>query len=336
MFLALFLTRPHAPSSVAVHDEYPGYDTMMAEVRAIATQHPDRVTLVEYGRSVQGRPLVALRIALNDGVKRPEALVAGNIHGNEWIGNRLAVSVAQRLANDADTDPWVGSLLKRIDFYVIPCINPDGYVATEEERGKPRTGRKIRHNANGVDLNRNFPLPATRTIQIAMAGSTDKDSAFYGGEAPYSEPETRAVRDFVAAHHFFADIDFHSAWGTIFPPKCPDNRCVKLFREMFKPAIARQRRPYQLIMFPQGDTYTGEMEDTLYYDYGILAVCWEISFEADGRDAFKLTKDWFYEQNPIHVADWVENDRDAALAAIEKALELTGGNPVGPELRKAK
>lgn len=327
------------PCASAQAAPYPSFEEMAAEVRAIAESHPDLVTYSEIGKSVEGRPIMALHIALPGDDSRPEALIAGNIHGNEYIGNRMAVAVARRIADGNGTDAWVTELLKKMDFWILPCINPDGYVATWGERGKLGPERKVRHNANGVDLNRNFPLPSSRTIAIEMAGSRDKDSVYYMGPEPYSEPETRAVRDFVSGRRFFADIDFHSAYGVIFPPKCPNVRCVRMFREMFKDALKRQKtRAYAVVMVPQGDTYTGEMEDMLYYDHGILAVCWEIYPDSEVRKSLERTHDWFYGNNPEpdDVDTWIENDRDAAIAAIEKAFELTGGKPVPADMRVAK
>ena len=59
------------------------------------------------------------------------------------------------------------------DIYFIPCLNPDGMELN------------IRHNANGVDLNRNFP---TKNWQLI-----DKNDDFFGGKSPASEEETKFV-----------------------------------------------------------------------------------------------------------------------------------------------
>jgi len=69
--------------------------------------------------------------------------------------------------------------LKHVDstnLMFIPCLNPDGVAAN------------TRVNANGVDINRNFP---TKNWEY-----TEKNN-FYGGEEPASEIETQFVIDIV-------------------------------------------------------------------------------------------------------------------------------------------
>ncbi|MCH8251957.1 MAG: DUF2817 domain-containing protein, partial [Planctomycetes bacterium] len=94
-------------------------------------------------------------------------VVFGGFHGDEPKGVDAAHRLIEALA-DRDTfgshEAWV----------VVPVVNPDGY---EDRRRK---------NANGIDINRNFP---TENWQRA----TRRNSRMYGGVAPASEPETRAV-----------------------------------------------------------------------------------------------------------------------------------------------
>jgi predicted deacylase len=320
--------------------EYPAPEDMYAGINALANEFPGYVTVGEYGRSVEGRPLLFIRIALPDGAKRPEALIAANIHGNEWIGNRMAMAAARRLLEGSDTDPWVASLLKKMEFWILPCINPDGYVKTWDERKNEKAQwADMRKNAHGVDLNRNFPLPAGRTVEMEMAGSSDPNSIRYTGSSPYSEPETQAVRDFVKEHHFFAAIDFHSNWGTLFPPKCNGSACEKQFKKMLAAATGRQARvKYAVVAAWQVDSFSGEMEDTLFYDYGIMAVCWEIFTQSAANDQQKdpALQGPFWSMNPKDIFYWVDNDRDAALAALEAAYDVTGGSPVPEESRKVR
>ena len=321
--------------------DYPAPDDMVAEIYALQEDYPDNARVEEYGRSVQDRPLLAVRISADLSSPKPEALIAGSIHGNEWIANRVAMAAAHRLLSDRESDPWIASLLDRMDFVIIPCVNPDGYYKTHDMLTDPgilwRNGRK---NANRVDLNRNFPLPGERSMDIGMAGvDDDPDHERYTGPHPYSEPETQAVRDFVAAHAFFASVDLHSNWGTIFPPKCNSGGCEKQFKKMCDAAIEKQAHvKYPCVMARHADSFTGEMEDALFYDYGVMPLCWEVfTMSASEKQMERMDPaHTFWSMNPEDIGYWVENDRDAILAAVEAAFDITKGKPLPEKFRKVE
>ena len=94
---------------------------------------------------------------------------------------------------------------------MVPCVNPDGYEYSRNHFSFWRKNR--RQNADGtygVDLNRNFP--------IGFNKSTITTSNVYGGPEPFSEPETRALRDFVLAHpNITIALDYHSQGNVFFP-----------------------------------------------------------------------------------------------------------------------
>ena len=131
-------------------------------------------TEVIFGESVLGRPLIVERRGEAGGAR---VLVVGVIHGNEQAGLHVI-----DLLRSMDLD-------EGIDLWLVPMVNPDGVAANE------------RQNANGVDLNRNFP----RNWQaIGKPGYWE-----YAGESAASEPEVTAtmalaeliVPDFVVWFH---------------------------------------------------------------------------------------------------------------------------------------
>jgi protein MpaA len=113
------------------------------------------------GRSVRGRPIYAYGLGPPGG--RP-VLVVGATHGDEPAGMAIVTALRRLL-------PPIG-----IEMWLIPTINPDGVAART-------TG-----NAHGVNLNRNFPY-AWRYL-----GGIGRYSS---GPRPLSEPETRAVYQFL-------------------------------------------------------------------------------------------------------------------------------------------
>lgn len=109
-----------------------GYKThaqLTAALRAVASAHPQLVTLVEIGKSREGRAIVAAEIAARGGTpagERPALLVAANFEGDQLIGSELALFLAQHLAAGYATDTAVKALLDAHAVYIIPRMNPDG------------------------------------------------------------------------------------------------------------------------------------------------------------------------------------------------------------------
>ena len=80
---------------------------------------------------------------------------------------------------------------------MVPCVNPDGYEYNRQTNpGGGGLWRKNRRNnpgsCEGVDLNRNYD-----TDWGGAASSSNTCSDSYRGTAPFSEPESQAIRDFV-------------------------------------------------------------------------------------------------------------------------------------------
>jgi protein MpaA len=119
---------------------------------------------VEIGRSVEGRPL-SLYVFGDEHAALGTTLILGGIHGNE----PTSAGVCRELIALLTVTPEVcaGRCVA-----ILPEANPDGLA------------RRLRTNANLVDLNRNFP-----------AGNWQKTrrSGFFGGDAPNCEPETQAL-----------------------------------------------------------------------------------------------------------------------------------------------
>lgn len=128
---------------------------------------------VVIGRSVRGRPIVAWSFGSDRARRR--VLVVGCIHGNECAG--LAITTALRHAR---VPPGV-------QLWVVPEMNPDGAAAG------------IRQNADGVDLNRNFPYRWARI----------RDPTYDSGPSPASEPETRAAMRLISRIRPAVTIWYH-------------------------------------------------------------------------------------------------------------------------------
>ena len=74
------------------------------------------------------------------------------MHGDETVGRELTLQMAEYLLQNLSSNS-VSSFLKQIDLHLVPSLNPDGFEMSTE--GSCRSSHRA--NADGIDLNRNFP-----------------------------------------------------------------------------------------------------------------------------------------------------------------------------------
>ncbi|XP_077997617.1 carboxypeptidase D-like isoform X2 [Glandiceps talaboti] len=127
-------------------------------MRNLSTLYPDNTYLYDIGSSVQGRELTAMAIAGTKPDKhiplRPEVKYVGNMHGNEVVGRELLLQFMEHLLLQyKNNDTEIKTFLDNTRVHILPTMNPDGF----EVSVKSCNGTNGRYNANGFDLNRNFP-----------------------------------------------------------------------------------------------------------------------------------------------------------------------------------
>ena len=130
---------------VAVED-YHHYDALTTELRSLESTTPILVTMKSAGKSVKGRDLWYLVLTNKDrDIVKPRTLFIANMHGDETVGRELMVYLARHLLTQYGKEQRITNILDNTEVYLMPSMNPDGF---ENSR---------RGNANGVDLNRDFP-----------------------------------------------------------------------------------------------------------------------------------------------------------------------------------
>lgn len=164
------------------------------ELATLEKQHRGVVTVRVFGETVNGFPIKGLFAGNRD---RRIAFV-GAIHAGE-SGPELMIPCLARLLAEQP------GLIDKCGVAMMPSVNID-------ERERMATGHPsyLRTNSRGVDINRNFAADWDQVCYDYGLISTDPDAVTYRGRAPASEPETKAVTDFLKEARPIATLSFHA------------------------------------------------------------------------------------------------------------------------------
>jgi len=164
------------------------------------------------GSSVEGREIGAYTY----GSGETRLVFIGGIHGGyEWN----SVLLAYEFMDYFDANP--GAISENLSVTVIPSANPDGVYKIIGKEGRFKIEDVLvnkseapgRFNAHKVDLNRNFDCKW-------KPKSMWREETVSGGTEPFSEPETKAIRDFVLENKPEAVIFWHSQSNAVYASKC--------------------------------------------------------------------------------------------------------------------
>ncbi|MCB5285631.1 MAG: carboxypeptidase regulatory-like domain-containing protein [Candidatus Cloacimonetes bacterium] len=170
-------------------DTYPTYSAYVAMMNGFASSYPNLCQIINVGTTVNGRAILVAKISDNvaSEEKEPEVLLTSTIHGDETTGWILMLRLIDTLLSQYGTDPRLANIVNSMELYIGPNTNPDGtYYGGDNTVASAR-----RYNANGIDLNRNYP---------------DYDGSLNEGAI---QPETQALMDFANAHSFVFGINYH-------------------------------------------------------------------------------------------------------------------------------
>jgi carboxypeptidase T len=315
-------------STFATEAAVTGYHTaatLEQDLRRLAEEHPEIAEIHEIGRSVEGRPLWALRIGERRGSTRKVAFL-GCHHAREWISVEVPYLLAEHVLQNSSSDP-VQRWLQQGEVWVAPMVNPDGHEHTQTPANRLwRKNRRRNHDGSiGVDPNRNCGY-MWGTLNVSTSSHVPADETYVGPRA-FSEPEVRAVRDLVARELFSGVLTYHSysqlimyPWGHTSEPirDVSDRRVVRGLAE----DMAR------LIGKVHGRTYTAQQSSALYPTAGDTT-----DWTYGEYDAVSLTVElrpatWEEGGFILPAAEiqpcWEEN-RPAAFEFIQRVLERTEG-----------
>ncbi|PKK22051.1 carboxypeptidase A1 [Columba livia] len=202
-------TRRWLPLSTSTfnYDSYHNLAEIYDFIDLLVAENPNLVSKLEIGRSTEDRPLYVLKFS-KGGTNRPAIWIDTGIHSREWVTQASGVWFAKKIVSDHEQDEGLASILNEMDIFLEIVTNPDGFAFTHTQNRMWRKTRS-RHSSStciGVDPNRNWDAGFGGT-----GSSSNPCSETYRGPYANSEPEVRAIVDFVKNHgNIKAFISIHS------------------------------------------------------------------------------------------------------------------------------
>jgi hypothetical protein len=269
-------------------DAYPTYEAYVAMMQQFAADYPELCRLVVAGQSVDGRDILFAKLSANVDSEEaePEVQLSSSMHGDEIAGYVLMLRLIDTLLTGYGTDGRLTAILDNVELHINPLANPDGTYGDDNSTVATAT----RRNANGVDLNRNFP-------------------DFDDGPNPDGnvwQPETLAMIAYAEAHSFVLSANFHGGaevinypWDTISARHADDTWFVAISRAWADSAQAASPAGY-MSGFDDGITngydwypVAGGRQDFLTYYHGGRELTVELS-DTDIIPANQLPAHWDY------------------------------------------
>ena len=162
---------------------YPSFEKIKSDLNRFVSINPNIAKIFSIGKSVNGKELLVVKISDNVNVDEvePEFKYISSMHGDEITGRELTQFFIRDLISEYGKNEKITSLINNTEIFIMVSMNPDG------------SKRRRRSNANGVDLNRNFPDWTKKEPNTTFK----------------RQPETVAIMNFQADRNFSLSANFH-------------------------------------------------------------------------------------------------------------------------------
>ncbi|MGD9993581.1 MAG: M14 family zinc carboxypeptidase [Salinivirgaceae bacterium] len=313
---------------MALWNAYPTYQTYLDLMQKFADDYPALCTPDTIGYSVNGRLLLALKISDNPDINEaePKVFYTSSMHGDELTGYVLMLRLIDYLLKNYSNER-IKNLVDQLEIYINPLANPDGAYKT----GNHTVDGATRTNANGVDINRNFPAPSAGLQQDMYSGR---------------QTETLAMMEYMQKRNFSLSMNHHGGAEVLNYPwddtsrisdtrlRHPDNDWFNLICREFVDTI-HGMDPYYMTDFNNGVTIgwewyriTGGRQDYVTYFLHGREVTSELS-TVKIPDAATLAAYW--EKTYRSFLNYLNQ----ALYGIQGMVTDTLGNPLQAKITLA-
>ncbi|MBK7498915.1 MAG: immune inhibitor A [Ignavibacteriales bacterium] len=246
---------------------------VISKIDSMRLLYPNLITTkVSIGNSVESRPIYMVKISDNADIdeNEPELLYTALHHAREPQSMMQMIYFMYYLLENYNTNPSVQYIVNNREMYFIPVLNPDGYEYNRTTNpgggGMWRKNRKNNGSSYGVDLNRNYG-PTAYWNAPNGGSSTDPSSDTYRGTAPFSEPETTNLKNFLTTRYFKNALNYHTYSNLLIYPygaleqETPDSA---IFREFARDITAYNGYTYGTDQQTVGYSTRGNSDDYFY------------------------------------------------------------------------
>ena len=169
-------------------DFYPTYEAYENLMYQFETEFPELCKVHNIVTLPSGRSILFARLAanVNENEEKPRFMYTSTMHGDETTGFILSLRLIHYLLNNYGIDDEISWFLDNMEIWISPNENPDGTYTNNNNTIQGAT----RGNANGIDLNRNYPNPVN-----------DPSSAI--------QSETQAMMNLTDTLHFIMSANMH-------------------------------------------------------------------------------------------------------------------------------
>jgi len=274
---------------------YRTYDEVQDKLVEIASSS-SIATLIDLGDSYENRAIKGLKFSTG-GSDKPAVFFNGCQHAREWITVMATTYFADQLAQEYVNNTFTQTLLDIVDVYIVPIVNPDGYVYTHTTDRYWRKNRQPNSGSSyvGTDLNRNWDADWNG----GQSTSTSPSSDIYVGSSPFSATEANVVKNYMESiSNLRGHLDIHSYSALVLGPwgysnsYTPDHAEIVSLGNLMNDAITNTNNyPFTFgVGDANGAIYlaSGTMPDWSYDELGALGYTYELRPNSSSGGGFEL------------------------------------------------
>ena len=232
----------------------------------------------------EGNPIYWVKVSNTPNIDNdnPEVLYTALHHAREANSLSQMIFYLWYILENYESDDEIKYLVDNTEMYFMPCVNPDGYLwnqSTDPDGGGLwRKNRYVDENGDvkGVDLNRNYGFEWGVDDQ---GSSPNANNDTYRGPSAFSEPETKAVRDFANQHQFQIALNYHTFGNLLIHPWGFSDSATEedaTFKALGNIMIEENNFTLGTGTETVGYVVNGDSDDWMYGDAGIYAMTPEV------------------------------------------------------------